>query len=79
MKKEECEMKDQMMLGQKEFMKAVLVILILMMTFVFLHVFVLKADAAEVLNGFMNPPSVEILDTIHLEALKTTTQGACIK
>jgi hypothetical protein len=50
-----------------------------MMTFVCLHLFVLKANAAEVSNVYMNPPTVEILDTIHLEALKTTTQGAGIK
>jgi hypothetical protein len=40
-------MKDRMMLGEKDFHRAVLVVVILLMTLVCLHAFVMKSDAAE--------------------------------
>ena len=72
-------MKDQMMLGQRDFLKAVLVILILLMTFVCLHAFVLKSDAAEISKDRINTTSFQDLKTVRLVGLKTTTQDLGIK
>jgi len=39
-------MKDRMMLGEKDFQKAVLVVLLILMTLICLHIFVTRSDAA---------------------------------
>ena len=57
-KKEESEMRDEMMLGEKEFLKAVLAILVLLVTLVCLHSFVLNADAATKTKFLTNKTSV---------------------
>ena len=72
-------MRDQMMLGEREFLKAVLVIMILLMTFICLHVFVLKADAAEISKVRMNATSIQDLNAVRLSGLKTMTQDLGIK
>jgi hypothetical protein len=71
-------MKDQMMLGEKEFLKAVLIIMILVMTFVCLHLFVLKSDAAEISKVRMNTTSIQDLKTVRSAGLETTTHKASI-
>lgn len=73
-------MKDQIMLGEKEFLKAVLIILILVMTFVCLHVFILKSDAAEISKIQMKNRSVVELNTFApVVGLETMTRDTGIK
>ena len=72
-------MKDQMMLGERDFLKAVLIIMILVMTFICLHVFVLKSDAAEMSKVRMTPISIQDLNTVRSVGLKIRTQEAGIK
>ena len=72
-------MKEQMMLGEKEFLKAVLIIMILVMTFVCLHVFILKSDAAEISRIQMKNTSVEDLNIFAPAGLEITTRDAGIK
>ncbi len=50
-------MKDRMMLGEKDFQKAVLAVVILLMTLVFLHIFVMQSDAAEMSKVFTSTTS----------------------
>ena len=54
-------MKDEMMLGEKEFLKAVLAIMIVLVTLVCLHIFVSKADAATKTKFHTDNTSVHIL------------------
>ena len=50
-------MKDRMMLDEKDFQKAVLAVVILLMTLVCLHIFVMQSDAAEMSKGFTRTSS----------------------
>lgn len=52
-------MKDRMMLGEKDFQRAVLVVVLLLVTLVCLHIFVMKTDAAEMPKIFTSTTSVE--------------------
>ena len=66
-------MKDRIMLGEKDFHKAVLVVVILLMTLVCLHVFVMQSDAAEMSKPFTNAITAEKHDLIQMEETRSTT------
>ena len=59
-------MKDRMMLGEKDFQKAVLVVVLLLVTLVCLHLFLTRSDAAEMSNSFTNTPAAESHGLIHV-------------
>ena len=66
-------MKDRIMLGEKDFHKAVLVVVILLMTLVCLHIFVMQSDATEMSKPFANTITAEKHDLIQLEETRSTT------
>ena len=72
-------MRDQMMLGERNFLTAVLIIMILVMTFVCLHLFVLKSDAAEIPKIQRIETSVEYLNAFAPAGLETMTRDSGIK
>jgi hypothetical protein len=71
-KKEEFCMKDRMMLGEKDFQKAVLIVVLLLVTLVCLHLFVARSDAAEMSNTFTNTLSAERHVLIHEGEVRST-------
>ena len=71
-------MKNQMMLGEQEFLKAVLIIMILVMTFVCLHVFVLRSDAAEIAQVGMKTTSSQNVKIVSLVGRVTMTHGVSL-
>jgi metal-responsive CopG/Arc/MetJ family transcriptional regulator len=71
-------MKNQMMLGEQEFLKAVLIIMILVMTFVCLNIFVLKSDAAEISKVRMKTTSIQNVKTVRLAGRVPMTHWASL-
>jgi hypothetical protein len=61
------------MLGEKDFHKAVLVVVILLMTLACLHIFVMQSDAAEMSKPFANTITAEKHDLIQMEETRSTT------
>ena len=59
-------MKDRMMLGEKDFQKAVLVVLLILMTLICLHIFVTRSDAAGKSAPFTNTLFAECHNLIHV-------------
>lgn len=68
-------MKDEMMLGEKDFLKAVLVVVILLVTLVCLHTFVLKVDAATKTKFLTNSTSVHNENPVQVRETQTVTYG----
>jgi len=66
-------MKDRMMLGEKDFQKAVLIVVILLMTLVCLHIFVMQTDAAEMSEGFKSATTAENPGLIQVGDTRSTT------
>jgi hypothetical protein len=66
-------MKDRMMLGEKDFHKAVLIVVILLMTLVCLHIFVMQTDAAEMSKGFKSATTAENPGLIQVGDTRSTT------
>jgi len=66
-------MKDRMMLGEKDFQKAVLIVVILLMTLVCLHIFVMQTDAAEMSKGFTSATTAENPGFIQVGDTRSTT------
>ena len=65
-------MKDRMMLGEEDFKKAVLVVMILLVTLVCLHVFVMQTDATELAALFTSTTPVENSSLIQMGDFQTT-------
>ncbi len=66
-------MKDRVMLGEKDFHKAVLIVVILLMTLVCLHIFVMQTDAAEMSKGFKSATTAENPGLIQVGDTRSTT------
>ena len=61
-----------MMLGEKDFQKAVLIVVLLLVTLICLHLFVTRSDAAEMSNIYTNTLSAEHYSLVHERAVQST-------
>jgi UDP-glucose 6-dehydrogenase len=66
-------MKDRIVLSEKDFHKAVLVVVVLLMTLVCLHIFVMQSDAAEMSKVFTNTITAEKHGLIQMGEIGSTT------